>query len=465
LAGADGGSVTNVRAADYVEEVLWSFRKQKLRTALTATGIGIGAFAIALMVGLGQGLQSYIEGQIRAFGNPRVVMVFPEAAKMGEKFLDQLTKIGKPAEKLQQEDEAEKRIRRGGLWITPEQVQDLRAIPGVASVAPFTWLETDGVALVDLQTHEPGDFYKVDFSTLTTNPLVGAPSAGALPGLEEDAKVVLSPQYTQSFGLDPARLLGREVVVRIPKLAGITDRFLFRDPARFKDEHETFRATIVGLAEESPMSRVVYASVPLGRAMARYQAQNPDLLSENKIGVQAHVRIADDADPARVKAEIKKVGLVARSMEEQLRDVSRTFLVIKSFLALFGVIALMVATFGIVNTLLMAISERTREIGVMKALGATESTIRRMFATEAAAIGVVGGAGGSAVACLVGVAANAAARRLPVAESLQGYSVFVFPWWLVLGAVAFATVVGALAGLYPANRAAALDPIEALRYE
>ena len=453
-----------MRTSDYLQEILWSFRKQKLRTALTATGIGIGAFAIAIMVGLGQGLESYIEGQIRAFGNPRVVMVFPEAAKFGEKFLDQISKVGKPAEKVAPDDEEQKRLQRGGLWITPEQANELRKIPGVKSVAPFTWLETDGLALVDAKTGEPGDFYTVDFSTLVTNPLVGTPSLGALPGADE-AAVVLSPQYAKSFGIAAGDLLGREVAIRIPKLSSVQQRFLFRDPTKFKPEHQLFRGKVVGLAEESPMSRVIYAALPLGRDMARYQSQNPDLLSDDKIGYQAHVRIADDADPKVVKAEIRKIGLVARSMEEQLQAVSKAFLVIDGFLALFGLIALVVATFGIVNTLLMAITERTREIGVMKALGATEATIRRMFAVEAAAIGVVGGAAGSAFAVAIGLAANAVARRLPVAESLEGYSVFVFPWWLIGGAIAFASLVGMLAGLYPANRAAALDPIDALRYE
>ncbi|HZV01504.1 MAG TPA: FtsX-like permease family protein, partial [Planctomycetota bacterium] len=144
---------------------------------------------------------------------------------------------------------------------------------------------------------------------------------------------------------------------------------------------------------------------------------------------------------------------------------SQVFLVLDSFLTVFGLLALVVATFGIVNTLLMAITERTREIGVMKALGATRSTVRRLFAVEAAAIGLVGGAGGALFAILVGLAGNVIAQRFPVAAALKGYSVFVFPWWLVLGSIAFATLVGALAGIYPANRAARLDPIDALRHE
>src|SRR5581483_8905402 len=118
------------------------------------------------------------------------------------------------------------------------------------------------------------------------------------------------------------------------------------------------------------------------------------------------------------------------------------FLVIDSFLTVFGLIALFVATFGIANTLLMAITERTREIGVMKALGATRRTIRLLFAAEAAAIGVV------AFAFLLGQVANVVAHRLPVGAALKGYSVFVFPWWLVLGSVLFSTLVGVLAGIY-----------------
>lgn len=454
-----------MRASDYVEEVVWSFRKQRLRTALTAIGIGIGAFAIALMVGLGEGLQSYIERQIRTFGNPRVILVFPEAAKFGEKILDQIAKIGKPAEKIQPEDEQFRTVLRGGLWISPEQVAALRKIPGVKSVAPFTWLETDGIALVAPETGEPGDFYEVDFSTLVTNPLAGTPRAGRLPDAGEADAVVLSPQYATSFHLAPEALIGREVALRIPLLAGVPERFLFRDPTSFRQERRIFRARVVGLAEESPMSRVVYASLPLGREMARYQSQNPELLSDEKIGIQAHVRVADDADPRAVKAEIRKLGLVARSIEDQLAEVSKAFLVIKSFLAIFGLIAVFVATFGIANTLLMSITERTREIGVMKALGATEATIRRMFAAEAAAIGLVGGVGGAAAAIAAGAGIGALVHRLPVAEALAGYSVFVFPWWLLLGTIAFASAVGMLAGIYPANRAARLDPIEALRYE
>ncbi len=477
-----------MRASDYLEEIVWSFRKQKLRTFLTACGIGIGAFALALMVALGEGLESYIESQIKAFGNPRIVLVFPEVFKAGEKFMDQLNQFGKPAEPLTDEEEQERKIRRSGMFITPEQAASVRALPGVRSIAPFINIDMDGIALVPEDGKDPR-WYKVDFATLVSNPIMGSLSRGSLPSATaetgsadvapEVSEVVLSPQYARSFGVftegDPSQgrarngdaswILGREVLLRVPKLANVASRFSFRDPTKYKDVKRVYRVRVVGLAEESPLSRVVYASLPLGQKIVRFQSQNEELLSEDKLGYQAIVRVADDADPKKVKADIQKLGLVARSTEEELKTVSQVFLVIDSFLTVFGLIALFVATFGIVNTLLMAISERTREIGVMKALGATRSTIRRLFAAEAAAIGVVGGMGGVGFAFAVGQLANFIARRFPVAEALKGYSVFVFPWWLILGAIVFATLIGTLAGIYPANRAARLDPIDALRYE
>ncbi|HVY60730.1 MAG TPA: ABC transporter permease [Planctomycetota bacterium] len=452
--------------ADYLEEIVWSFRKQRLRTALTSFGIAIGAFAITIMVGLGQGVQSYIEAQVRAFGNPRVVIVFPDFGGGADRLFDQLARVGKPAQPIDEGAELERRRRRGGVMISPEQVDKLRHIDGVERVSPMTFLELDGIALArDLPegATRPAVLYETDFGALWTHPLAGKPSAGRLPSDDAPDEVALSPQYAESFHLHPEELLGKEVVFWVPRLGDVAARFLFRDPTKFKDEHRLFRARIVGLVEHSPASRSVYMSLALGRETVRYQSGNPELLSEERPGIQAYVRIAEGHDVKQVKAEIRKLGLAAKGIDEALQDIGRSFLVVKLALSLFGMIAVLVATLGIANTLLMAISERTREIGVMKALGATEATIRAMFAAEAAAIGLVGGVVGVAGAIALGEVGNVVARRY--LDSFEEFTAFAFPAWLLLGALAFSMLIGALAGLYPANRAARLDPIEALRHE
>jgi putative ABC transport system permease protein len=454
-------------ASDYVQEIVWSFRKQRLRTALTSFGIAIGAFAIAIMVGLGQGVQSYIESQVLAFGSPSVVVVFPDTGmKEVNRALDTISRLGKPARRIDEGEVDDKRSRRGGLWITEEQVEGLKKLDGVERVAPFTWLELDGITLSpDLPEGEtrPATLYETDFGAFSTHPLAGKPSAGRMPTDDAPDEVILAPQYAIAFGLEPAALIGREVGLWVPRLDDVKQRYVFRDPTQYKDQHRLFHARVVGLSERSPMSRAVYASIALGREMFRYQSNNPEILSDKKPGFQLHVRLAEGADPAAVKKEIRKLGLIAKGIDEQLQDVGRSFLVVKLSLSLFGLIAVLVATLGIANTLLMAISERTREIGVMKALGATEATIRTMFAAEAAAIGLVGGIVGVGAAMGLGALLNLAARRY--LDAIDQFTAFAFPPWLVLGAIAFSMLIGALAGLYPANRAARLDPIEALRYE
>jgi len=450
-----------MRAWDYLDEIVGAFRKQRLRTALTSLGIGIGAFAVTLMVGLGQGLQTYIEDQFLAFSNDRVLMVFPET-KMAGRILDRLTGIGRPAKRMDEEDERERQMRRGGMWIRPEQVEALRKLPGVEAVEPMTWLEIDGIELVGAGSERTG-WYETDFAAMATSPLLGTPIAGRKPA-REALEVALAPQYTRSWNLPAKALVGREVDVRVPFLGNIMQRFMFRDPTSYRNQRKTFRARIVGLAEKSPLSRSVYVSVGLGTEMIRYQSGKGDLLSQRKIGFQAHLGLAPGADPRAVKKAVKALGLDARSISDQLREVQRVFLVVDLVLTSFGLLSVLVATLGIVNTLLMAIHERTREIGVMKALGMTRATIRRMFAIEAAAIGLVGGALGMGAAVGLGLVGNVVARQLiPAAQELEGYAVFHFPWWLLVGAPLFAAVVGALAGIYPANRAARLDPITALR--
>jgi ABC-type antimicrobial peptide transport system permease subunit len=139
---------------------------------------------------------------------------------------------------------------------------------------------------------------------------------------------------------------------------------------------------------------------------------------------------------------------------------------IQALLGSVGGLALLVAALGVANTMMMAIYERTREIGVLKALGASAGEIRRLFTVEAGMIGLIGGVFGLIFGSLLGKAIDWIGHRYLINEGITGVGpLSVVPWWLALGAVAFAAIIGILAGLYPAARAARLDPVTALRHE
>jgi putative ABC transport system permease protein len=135
------------------------------------------------------------------------------------------------------------------------------------------------------------------------------------------------------------------------------------------------------------------------------------------------------------------------------------------FLGIFGSLALAVASLGIINTLVMAILERRREIGVLKALGAADRDVRRLFFSEAGAMGLAGGLFGVALGWAIGRAIQIATMIYLKRQGVNAPNIWTVPWWLVAGAIVFAVVVSLVSGIYPASRAAKLDPVEALRYE
>ena len=123
------------------------------------------------------------------------------------------------------------------------------------------------------------------------------------------------------------------------------------------------------------------------------------------------------------------------------------------------------ASIGIVNTLVMAILESRREIGIMKAIGASDGDVRRLFFAEAGAMGVLGGILGVLFGWAIGQAINFGTNIYLKRQSLPPENFWAVPWWLVAFAIGFAFVVSLVSGLYPAGRAAKLDPVQALRYE
>jgi putative ABC transport system permease protein len=171
----------------------------------------------------------------------------------------------------------------------------------------------------------------------------------------------------------------------------------------------------------------------------------------------SHVKQVQDA--------IKKMGFSTYSILDASKGLNRFFTFLDLFLGIFGSLAIAVASLGIVNTLVMAILERRREIGIMKAIGASDADVKKLFFVEASSMGAFGGALGILLGWTIGRVINAGTNIYLQRNNIPPENFWYVPWWLVAGALVFSIVVSLIAGIYPASRAAKLDPVQALRHE
>jgi putative ABC transport system permease protein len=232
---------------------------------------------------------------------------------------------------------------------------------------------------------------------------------------------------------------------------------------------------IVGVADLDPESMRgptrARVFLPLGLAETLHVMQPTDLreisraASDQPVYSSISVRVKNPSQVQMVEDAIKKMGFNTFSILDASRSIQQFFKVLDVFLGIFGSLALAVAFIGIVNTLVMAILERRREIGIMKAIGASDSDVKKLFFAEAGAMGLLGGVVGVALGWTIGHAINLGTNIYLKRQSFPPEHFWSVPWWLVAFAILFSFLVSLAAGLYPAGRAARLDPVQALRYE
>jgi putative ABC transport system permease protein len=232
---------------------------------------------------------------------------------------------------------------------------------------------------------------------------------------------------------------------------------------------------IVGVADLDPESMRgptrARVFLPLKLAESMHVMQPTDLREISRsagsqpVYSSVSVRVKNPAQIRAIEDAIKKMGFNTFSILDATRSLQQFFAVLDVFLGIFGSLALAVASIGIVNTLVMAILERRREIGIMKAIGASDGDVKKLFFAEAGAMGILGGIVGVALGWAIGQVINLGTNIYLKRQSLPPEHFWSVPWWLVAFALVFAFGVSLVSGLYPAGRAARLDPVQALRYE
>jgi putative ABC transport system permease protein len=431
-----------VRTTDLVRSATRNAFRSRLRTTLTVLSLFVGAFTLTLTTALGAGVNDYVERQVATVSTGDILLVSPAAT---------VAPADGPAEydpDGRQQASAANPLGAGTL-LTQDDVDAIAALDGVARVEPVSQISVDWIAASATDTT-----YE-----LTVNPTSSIGRSDLLAGAQLDQEtsqlqLVLPEDHVAALGFDgPEDAVGRVVTLG------------YRDAAR---EPQELEATVVGIARESLLAAGAGANAALVERISDAQAVPgqpgawPVAVATLEGSGEAGAVAPDDI--AAVKGELAALDLAGQTVEDQLGVVQTVINGIIGVLSAFAAIALLAASFGIVNTLLMSVQERTREIGLMKAMGMSNGRVFGLFSLEAVVIGVLGAALGAVTAIAAGTALAAAAGRTLLAD-LPGLQILLFEPATVLTVIVVITGIAFVSGVLPARRAARQDPIESLRYE
>lgn len=418
---------------DMARSALSNLGRRKVRTVLTSIGVIVGILTIVTMVSLGVGVQLEIERQFAQLGLENV-FVRPRTSEDNNFF----TQFSIPERQTP---------------ITPDVIERWRQLPNVESVTPR-------ITLDDVTTVLEFPAGATDAEPLRRQVSVIAPATIPNP-FERPAQAlagtldITDPNGTMvlSAGVLPGGVLANQLIGEQLNVVLVSPR----------GERQHFPLTVIGVNDRD--SDEVQVAVEDMAAMKSWWFNLPDYLDTQGYDA-AVVRATNVGEAATLVRAFRAEGFRVQSLELILDTANRAFAVINIMLASVGGLALFVACLGIVNTMIMAIYERTREIGTLKAIGASRRDIRWMFMLDAGMIGLMGGVIGTVGGWLLGIGLNYLIQWYIEREELPiSADFFVVTWWLALAALVFATLVGIVAGLYPATRAARLDPLVALRHE
>lgn len=421
---------------DLLKTAFGNLGRHKVRTALSAVGVTVGIVTIVTMVSLGIGVRREMLSTFDVLGL-ETLRVFPVTQE--RTVFDQ---FGEPPRKV---------------IITDDLVRELRARDDVLEVRPSLrlpyamniGLELDGrMVFVRTWSRAGGP----------SEPFV--PEAefifGDEPPIEAEGVIAVSTFALEELGVaeaDYADLLGREVAIVLRAPRGDS----FRLPLKIAGIFDTHFGPNDYAA--------VTLSLPVRLEMLTWWYNNPDYLAQRGYDMLL-VRAASLNDATHILDLLERRGFRVQSVKMMLDMANRATVVMEAMLGSVGALALFVASIGIANTMVMAVYERTREIGILKAVGASPGDIRALFVVESALIGLLGGVVGTVLGWLLGKGLDRLIHAIMEWQEVQVEATFfVVTGWLVAAALAFAALVGLLAGLYPAARAARLDPLVALRHE
>lgn len=483
-----------MRFWDYIAIAFRNIRRQKLRSALTIFAVVIGATSVTIMLAAVFSLKGFMTKQFEANGTFQQVAVSPQSDLKWDGRNDGGSNQCTDCTKLTDDLAA--------------KIATMQHVMGVAREVQVGQFQAVTYGNQKLRTYGLTSY---DANSIIRSTILAGRD---IRSSDTTGVVTLSSDYADQLGFkrNYQGLVGKEVsLVTQNFYSGVGSDPLqqWRDQQAFFQSHPgadgrdyqptpvTLTAKIVGITDANSQSQQIRVPLEWARGMMENQqatftqadqdaaqvkcraARTPNCNTQpepstvsvtDELAKQGYnsfiVKVDQSSNAAAVAKNIKatyKVG--AADAETEIKSQLAVFNILGLVLGGIGGIALVVAAVGVVNTMIMSILERTREIGVMRAVGARRGTVSLLFTIEAALLGFFGGVFGLGIGYGAVLVANPIINKQLSGNNITSSNIITLPIWLIVGVVALTTAIGIVAGLYPARRAARLDPVEALRYE
>lgn len=433
-----------MKTLDIFKTALANTLRTKLRTFLTVTAVVVGAFTLTLTSGIGAGINKYIDAQVDAMGDTNQVYVMPAQT------MDASMSLA-GSEPQEYDPDAEGSTSEFGMpALDEDDIDELEELDNVELVDPMVFVNVEYLEMSD------GTQYALSSPGLPFELSMLEYAAGEAPSTSNDAhEIVVPTSWLSTFDIDDTenadQAIGETVTVGVQDLEGNT---------------ETVEAEVVGVSEETITGSGAQPipSHGLNQEIAEINNTAGDTTLDYSYmqAVLTVDNLAENED--QIKSDLAEIDMVGQTVEDQMGMISGIIDAITWVFNGFALIALLAASFGIVNTLLISVQERTRQIGLYKALGMTNGKVFTLFSTEAIVIGLMGSIIGIGLGSVLGVIGNSVLINGPL-DSVPGLSLFAIEPVSLLVIAVVIILIAFLAGTLPARRAATKDPIEALRHD
>ena len=438
-----------MKLIDIIKTANHNLLRNKTRTILTILAIFIGSFCIVTTSAVQVAMNNFLDDQSAAFGGEGLIQMYGKKAGDDSTSAIQFSSYAGTPKKYTDGDTN----NMGQIAITPEQIEKVKELPGIIKDSV---LDGKFSTVTYVESTKNGERFVPSLNLMTNDSVHFDLLAGRMIDNSSSVNELMLPseEWTKELGYE-----------NVEEAIDKTLNFVWSDPVT--KELITFPAKIVGVQAPSVMS---------GGSMVINTALNAKLYDENTKYLPATEKdkvytIAAEYDYKKytvdeIKSELDKIGLTAVTLEDIMGQIKSFFDIIITIFTAFGYIALLAAVIGIVNTLYMSVQERTREIGLMKALGMSRGKIFLSFSVEAIMLGFWGSLLGTVVSILLGTLLNAGAhgsdgfmQNFPTFNLVEYTPATIIPVVLTIMLIAF------IASILPARKASKKDPINSLRYE